>query len=123
MPLEKRDRDILLAILLVEMTARPQLARALEWLLVLLGRSLFLPKRWLPSTLGPFQMRDAPLAFEKAAHNAARQIQSKPYDVDCLARFWHGAAGRERGSRVGYAEALRVALQRVTKPSTHAECQ
>jgi hypothetical protein len=112
-PLRDRDREILLAILLVEMTARPTLVRMLEWALALTGRWLALPVRWLPSTLGPFQMRDAPFAFQQAARVAAKRIEHEPYDAVSLARSWHGAAGRERGARVGYADALRIALGKV----------
>jgi hypothetical protein len=112
MSLGDLERRVLLAILMVEMTARPTSIRALEWAVYGLGRCLFLPERWLPSTLGPFQMRGAPFAFERAALLATHRIQGRLYDPRLLAHSWHGAAGRERGARVGYAQALQVALQR-----------
>lgn len=110
-PMSTRERNIVLALLMVEMTARPRLARACEWVVWFAGRCFFVPARWLPLTRGPFQMKRAPFGFHAAATEAADRIRDQPDDPDSLARYWHGAACRERGARVGYGYALQIALR------------
>lgn len=110
-PLLEPWHSILLAILMLETRERPRFARALEWLLYLmrLNRDL---------TCGVFQMKSAPYRFEVAAREVALRLSSQGCEpslqkdsLDKIARVWNGAASRQPGSCIGYADALRCALR------------
>jgi hypothetical protein len=122
--LEPRVRHLLLAILLVEMSARSGTCRAVEWILAFLARTFRIRcvmRR--PRTLGPFQMQNAPFHFEQAVAKAASLIERQPREVESIARFWHGVAQRERGARVGYATALQIAMSKVGMSACENERQ
>lgn len=100
--------EALAAVLLVEMSVRGRLARAVEWIAWWLGRSI-LPGDLRPKTRGPLQLEDAPFDFAEAVQRAARRLRDVPEGDEALARAWNGAASRQPGALIGYASALRLA--------------
>lgn len=93
------------AISLVEMSARPMDARLLEWSLVLPGRSGVLGLRlkcWSEArTVGPLQLQHGPLSLRAAVESAIHRLQSARIDLsnlDEIAVFWNGPSHRASGS-------------------------
>lgn len=105
-----------LAILLTEMSARPVWFRTLEWTGYIIGRALRFPQRYLPKTRGPFQLADAPYSFDEAVDVVAQRISGIPKTANELARYWNGAASRQPGSRIGYAQVLSIACRVLKHP-------
>lgn len=104
-----------MALLLVELSARPAWYRFLEWLAVGPLRIGFLSKagkQWAARrTVGPLQIKNGPWDMAAAAQLAARMLEKANLSgIEELARIWHGAATRQPRSRVGYATALAEAL-------------
>lgn len=96
-------------VLLAEMTARPAIHRAMEWLAYIAVRGLLMPERFAPRTRGPLQFWGASLSFCDTVNLAAERVPEGRMNADDLARLWSGAATRQRGSLVGYGEVLRHA--------------
>jgi hypothetical protein len=96
---DERVRNSLRALMLVEMSARPTLVRAGEWL------AWWASGKRVAATRGPFQLRNAPWSFSEAVRDAEQRVADVATDAD-LARLWYGRAGREPGSRVAYLVAL-----------------
>lgn len=113
-----RSHRWLAALLLIETLERPALHRGIEHAMRLVRRR---------TTAGPFQLREAPgMSFDAHAIEAAARLSrrfprsgSSP-TVDEVARFWNGAAGRQPGAALGYAEVLSVALDVLTE-GAHAK--
>lgn len=103
-------------LLLAEMTARPAVHRALEWVAYLAARSLCLPGRFMPQTRGPLQLRGASLSFRDTVKMAAERVPDGRMTADELGRLWSGAATRQPGSLVGYGEVLRCASRILREP-------
>lgn len=108
-------KTILTSILLIESRERPQFVRAIEWIL-----SPLIPFRRM--TCGIFQMRKSPFQFERSAQEVVRRLEeagcsplTDEASLSQIAFIWHGAATRQKGEGVGYADALRVALECVKK--------
>lgn len=111
--LPPRDGLILKSILLVEMSQRSILWRAIERAVDFTQTSLHIPRRL---TLGPFQMRDAPLRPKKQVTQAILLLTSVPHGSDGMhisdvARFWNGSAVCQPGSSMSYVDALRLAIK------------
>jgi len=121
--LPSKDGLILQAILLVEMSQRPIIWRAVERALDLLQACLRLNRRL---TLGPFQMRHASFRPSAQVKQAIELLTSMPQSsedalVSDLARFWNGSSVRQPGSSMSYADALRLAIKvlSVSHPRKH----
>jgi hypothetical protein len=97
------------AIALLETYERRPVARGLERAV-----QFVLPRRG--TTCGPLQLARAPYSLSACMTQAVTRLQTSgclPYisaeDAQKIARVWNGAATRQPGSAVGYAEALRMA--------------
>ncbi len=112
---DEQWRHGLIAILLVEMSARPQLARALEW-------AVALPLRSAPQgpwtqlgrriTVGPLQLRNGAFKRVRAIEEARAVLHSwggNPRDFEGLAQLWNGPLSARGSSSVRYDDALRLA--------------
>ena len=112
--------DVLKSIALIEMTERPRVLRACEWLA---SRA---PYRRREYTLGPFQLRNAPwndgaavhVAIEKLAHSGVSRCLDQATNLEALARVWNGSSERANGSSLSYTEALSLAHQVLSTPRT-----
>jgi hypothetical protein len=100
---------LLSAILLIETRERPRIVRVAEWIISM----LFLRRA---TTCGYFQMRRSPFRFTESVWEAVERLEHggchATLDEEALeqtARFWHGAASKQLGESVGYAQALAVA--------------
>lgn len=106
----------LLAIALIESTARPFVARAAERVLQFAATALHL--NWRP-TAGPFQLRSAPWRTGEAAVVAVTLLVGKgcslSSETDEIARAWHGSSKRQPGARLGYGSAFRLSRDLVMK--------
>lgn len=108
------SRVALVTVLLVEMTARPALARAVEWLVALPLRSCLggpLRARGQRMTVGPLQLRGGPWSPTAAVEEASMQLRQRcpnPSDPEELARAWNGPAATRAGTGLKYATAVRV---------------
>lgn len=97
-------------IALVEMTERPISVRCVERIgQVLIGR-------FRPVTTGALQMQNSPFSVEKIVAEGLRSLASSqcgavnaPVEAHCVAHHWHGASKRQRGSLLGYENALLIA--------------
>lgn len=111
----QKEAVLLKALLAVESSARPRLLRYMEWAMTAVA--------WLPSTvirplrrrldrmtLGPLQVACAGVRFDDQVAVARQRIGQSLFDIEEVARSYHGAAGRQPGSAIGYADALRCAL-------------
>jgi hypothetical protein len=114
LPAEEERR--VAALLAVEMTARTTVFRAAEWLVLGLGRLFFLPRCWLPRTVGPLQLTDGPFDFAEAVARARELLGGSSSDLSDLARLWNGESANtvRRGAKVSYLDALSVAYRLVS---------
>lgn len=109
------SRLALVTILLVELSARPGLVRAVEWCAATLGHSRFagpFRRRASRITVGPFQIRGGAWSRELAVSQARERLaRSGPSgrSAEVLAQVWNGPRWAEMGGPLTYAEALRVA--------------
>ena len=94
--------NVLERIMLVEMLARPGHVRVVERL-----ASALLPRRTL--TMGPMQLRGAPLWFESAVRSAADRLDDCPLTPVAVARRWNGSSATPAGALVSYPIALVLA--------------
>ena len=116
--LPPKDGLILRAIMLVEMSQRSMVWRALERSIDLLQAVLQIPRRL---TLGPFQMRHASFRPRRQVAQALQLLASMRRDHDGplineLALFWNGSSIRQPGSLMSYADALRLAIRILSVP-------
>lgn len=110
------ERRAVLAIALTEMSARPRDARFVEWLCVIPLRHGILGsagREWaVLRTVGPFQLRDAPLKLDDAVVAVRTALSTCGIDYSDpgqLAHFWHGpATSNNRG--VQYSSVLGTAM-------------
>jgi|GEM_PF-5776651 len=121
--LPPNDGLILKSILLVEMSQRSIIWRAIERAADLTQAGLHIPRRL---TLGPFQMRHASFRPKEQVTQAILLLTSVPRSIEGtrisdLARFWNGSAVCQHGSSMSYADALRLAI-RVLSVSTSRGC-
>lgn len=98
-------------VLLAEMSARTAPHRFIEWTVYFVGHGLRVPRRLLPQSRGPLQLRDGSFSFPDAARTAVGKLPEQGIDTDALARLWSGAATRQPGSLAGYRDVLRIASQ------------
>ncbi len=107
--------EALVAILLVEMTARPLAARALEWMIALPLRSpMGGPWRDLGRriTVGPLQLRGGARSRDTAISQARALLRHAGVDaknMDELATFWNGPLALDRAGALCYSDALEIA--------------
>lgn len=115
-PITTNERAILLAILLVECTARPKVVRAIEWVVAvplrtgLLGNGARSVGEGI--TVGPFQQPASPFRREAAVTVAANRLTMRPGTVQStteMARYWNGPASETNGP-MPYGRAIRLAL-------------
>lgn len=104
-----------LAILLVEMSARTASMRAIEWIAAAVLRAGLLGRwgkeRAARMTLGPLQMRAAPFMMDAALREAQRRVSRvEPLDAPSLAAAWNGPRADSANRPVPYTEALETAL-------------
>lgn len=125
---ERQDGDswtyTISLILLVEMQERGALHRGGEWLVTaacVRGTSR------TRLTLGPLQMTGAPWDLGEAAIAAVEYLESRGCDpvregkrssLEEIARAWHGAASRQRGQAISYADALITASLALNRDET-----
>lgn len=104
------QQELLAAVLAVEMSARPTAFRAVEWIVVCVGRALGLPRQMCPHTLGPFQLSNGPFRFDNAVRVAVDRI-GEATETSTVAQIWNGPHPdlRRPGARYSYAEALTIA--------------
>ena len=110
--------DVLKSIALIEMTERPRVLRACEWLA---SRALYRQREY---TLGPFQLRNAPwndvaavrAATDKLADSGLSRSLDSWTNLKALARVWNGSSERANGSSLSYAEALSLARLVLSQP-------
>lgn len=115
-----REKRTLLIILLVEGSARPRVARIVEWTTFVMRQGL--PGRWgregaLRMTLGPFQVRGSPFRQKNALPAALALLRACPADYNdfgALARFWNGEMADLAGA-VPYKTALELAAPYVDR--------
>lgn len=99
---------IVISIFLVESLERPQLVRAGEWIAQVANlRS--------DMTCGPLQSRNSPFRLKTAVLEAVNRLEnagvipSSTWDVELVARTWHGAASQQPGESISYSQALSLA--------------
>ncbi len=109
------ERLMLLSLLLVECSARPRVARVVEWSTVGASRA-FLPRelgaRFRASrTLGVFQQRGPPFRKRAAVHAALTLLRARPgasTDRSIAARHWNGPSA-DQGRTLSYVRAMSLA--------------
>lgn len=111
----------LLSVLIVEVAARPRFARLIEWALYGL-----VPQAWAKfMTVGPFQIRGGPFAFDTAAQEAVRILSSVQTNGTWeQARLWNGpnANQRPRKDLWSYKECLELANALLIAPPPSGVC-
>lgn len=114
--------ELLVAISLVERSARPIDARALEWLVAiplragLLGARL--RRRAERISVGPFQIRGAPFRLRDCVYQAlclVRENNLTSISLDEVAAIWNGPFADHSGP-IPYTVALELALRHTRKP-------
>lgn len=107
---------VVVAISLVEMSARPTDARLVEWLFALPGRTGLLGRRvqrWSEArTVGPLQLRCGPFRVRNAVKTALGALEGARIDLavpEQIAAFWNGTVYTHNGS-VLYQRLLCVAF-------------
>ena len=109
--MQRLDEQLAATVLILELYNRRRPVRAVEWVV-----SSVIPPWVRPSiTRGPFQIANGPWklteAFALCVTLMADSISASSNMVDIYtnaARAWHGAAERQAGGAIGYAEALHV---------------
>lgn len=104
----------LMTIWLIEMSARPAVARAAEWAASWLLRPIpaAVRRRSQTITLGPLQMRGArwsPRAAVELAINRLLHSSVDWADAESLADYWHGPASHLYTSTLSYRRAIDIA--------------
>lgn len=107
------------SVLLVEMRERSAFVRGLEWALQLCGAARLMGR---DLTLGALQLSGSPWRLGDAARIAAARLESvgcKPdqsrSSLEQVARDWHGAATKQHGQQIGYADALEAASRLIAR--------
>lgn len=107
------EKEALLTLMLVESTARPRLARLMEWLVVFPLRKGMLGSvgrnRARKMSVGPLQMRGAPFNRRKAICMALLRLREGPSvadQVDELGRYWNGLRADDDAHPIRYSDAL-----------------
>lgn len=106
------------SIAMVEMSQRPLILRACERT-ISYPLMLVRPSRLM--TLGPLQIKGAPLSLSKAVDMAFMILEARGLrgqiavgDLMEVADVWNGSVIQESGTRLSYLEALRGAWHMVT---------
>lgn len=117
-----REQVALVAVLLVESSARPRWVRSLEWLAALPLRAGVLGPlgRRLAGTLtlGPWQMRGAEWNRAVAAQQALTYLRADgpaAHDLVRLAEHWNGPHANAADRPVRYADALLLAARSASR--------
>lgn len=104
----------LVAVLLVEMSARRRAVRALEWAVALPLRKFPCPavrRAGMKITTGPFQMSGGPWSREEAVSAARERLHRcglAEHSIPDLARCWNGNLFAEMAGPLDYANALSI---------------
>lgn len=111
------QRTTLVAVLLVECSARPRIVRIFEWSVAFVFRSGLLGARALRRgrgmTVGPLQMKAAPFKREAAVERALSLLGKEREVLKCpwqLAELWNGPGANSVDQILPYGIALELAM-------------